>query len=30
MRIEVNCGWAVLVYEKAGRTHYINLIQIKR
>jgi hypothetical protein len=30
MRIEINCGWAVLVYEEAGRNRYINLTQIKR
>lgn len=29
MRIEINCGWAVLVYEEAGRTRYISLTQIK-
>lgn len=30
MRIEINCGWAVLVYREGTRTRYINLIQIKR
>jgi hypothetical protein len=30
MRIEINCGWAVLAYEEGGRTRYINLTQIKR
>lgn len=28
MRIEINCGWAVLAYEENGRIWYITLKQL--